>query len=89
MSVPILDSAATMDVAGAYLATHYQFMEQSILSHPVMTLAYRDDDGSTDGSESDADSMPELVNDTDNQDQDEDAAMVYDPHVQHLLHQSV
>jgi hypothetical protein len=66
MSVPILDSAATMDVAGAYLATHYQFMERSILSHPVMTLAYRGDDGSTDGSESDADSMPELVNDTDN-----------------------
>jgi hypothetical protein len=72
-----------MDVAGAYLAIHYQFMEQSILSHPAMTLADRDDDGSTDGSESDADGMPGLVNDTDDEDDDDkDAAMVYVPNVQ-------
>jgi hypothetical protein len=82
MSVPILDSAATMDVTGASLAIHYHLMKQSILSHPAMTLAYRGDDGITDGSDSDADSIPGLVNDSDEKDDDEEADMVYDPAVQ-------
>ena len=71
MSVRILNSAATMDMPGGYLAIHSQIMEQSILSHPAMTLAYRRDDGSTDGSASDEDSMPGLVNDSDDEGEDE------------------
>jgi hypothetical protein len=82
MSVRILDSAATMDMPGGYLAIHSQIMEQSILSHPAMTLAYRRDDGSTDGSASDEDSMPGLVNDSDDEDDDEEADMVYHHTVQ-------
>jgi hypothetical protein len=78
----ILDSAATMDVAGAYLVIHYQFIEQSILSHPSMTVAYRNVDGSTGGSESYADNMPGLVDDSDEKDENEDADMVYDLNVQ-------
>ena len=82
MSVPIMDSAATMDVAGAYIAIHSHIMEQNILSHPAMTLAYRGDDGCTDESASDADSMPGLVNDSDDEDDDDEADMVYQQTVQ-------
>jgi hypothetical protein len=86
MSVPILNSAATMDVAGSYLAIQSQSMEQSILLHPAKTLAYRGDDGSTDGSASDADSMPGLVNDYDDEGDDEKADMVYH-HTKQYKHQ--
>ena len=37
MSMPIMNSDATMDVAGAYIAIHSHIMKQSILSHPAMT----------------------------------------------------
>ena len=77
MSVPILDSAANIDMTGGYIAIHFHIMEQSILSHPAMTLAYRRDDGSTDGSASDEDSMPGLVNDSEDENDDEEADMMY------------
>ena len=72
-----MHSAATMDLAGAYIAIHSHIMEQSIISHLAMTLAYRVDDGCTDDSASDADSLPGLVNDSDDDDDNnEEADMV-------------
>ena len=41
MSIPSLDSAATMDANGAYISIQHSNMEQNILSHPNMTLLYR------------------------------------------------
>ena len=77
MSVPIMDSAANMDMAGAYITIHPTNMEQNILSHPNMTLMYRGDDGYTDESASDEDSMPGLVNYSDDADDEEEADVVY------------
>ena len=76
MSIPIMDSAANMDVAGAYITIHSTNMEQNILSHPNMTLIYRGDDGYTDESASDEDSMPELFNDSDDEDDEEEADVI-------------
>jgi hypothetical protein len=67
-----MDSSATMNMTGGHLALQPHYMEQSILSHPAMTLAYRRNDGSTDGSASDEDSMPGLVNDSDDEDDGKD-----------------
>ena len=77
MSLPIMDSAANMDVAGAYITLHPTNLEQNILSHPNMTLMYRGDDGYTDESASDEDSMPGLVNDSDDEDDEEKADGVH------------
>ena len=77
MSVPIMDSAANMDVAGAFISIFPTTMEQNILSHPNMTLMYRSDDGYTDESDSDEDSMPGLVNDSDDDDDEEEADIVH------------
>jgi hypothetical protein len=82
MSVPVLDSAAIMNLPSGYLAIESQIIEQSILSHPAMTSAYSRDDVSTDGSASDADSMLGLVNDSDDEDVDEEADMGYHHTVQ-------
>ena len=76
MSIPVLDSAATMDANGAYFSIQHSNMEQNILSHPNMSLLYRGDDGYTDDSASDDDSMPGLVNDSDDEDNDEEADVV-------------
>jgi hypothetical protein len=77
ISVPILNSAATINMAGGYFPIQSKSMEQSILSHPAMTLAYRRDDDSTDGSASDEDSMPGLVNDSEDEYDNEEADMIY------------
>ena len=76
MSVPIMDSAAIMDVTGAYINIHHTNMEQNILSHPNMTLMYRGDDGYTDDSAHDDDRMPGLVNESDDEDDEEEADVV-------------
>ena len=73
MSVPVLNSAANMNATGAYISIQHSNMEQNIMSHPNMTLLYRGDDGYTDDSASDDDSMPGLVNDSDDEDMDDKA----------------
>ena len=73
MSVPVLDSAATVNANVAYTSIQHSNVEQSLLSHPNMTLMYREEDGYTDDSASDEDSMPGLVNDSDDEDMDDEA----------------